>query len=67
VVTLKNLVVGIAGNLVFPVDETLVQWENNRMVLLADIFVVGLVETFKDVVETLGLRCIRTKQVVYNR
>ena len=66
VVAFKNLMVSIARDLVFFVDETLKQWENDGFVLFAHIFVIRFVQTFKNIMKTFRLSVIGTKQIVFD-
>ena len=64
-VTLKNLVVGITGNLVFFVYKAFIDWENDGLVLLSDVFMVGFVKAFKNVMKAFYLGLVRTEYIVF--
>src|SRR5688572_19204678 len=63
-VTFKNLVVGITGQLVFLIYKTLVKWEYYSMILLTDVFMVLFVKAFKDVMEAFCLCVVGAEQVI---
>src|SRR3970282_912666 len=64
-ITFKNLMVGITSQLIFFVYKSLINWQDNRVVLLANILGISFVERFKNIVKPFGLGIIGTKQIIF--
>ena len=64
-VAFKNLMIGIAGNLIFFVNKSLVQRQNYCVVLLANILRIRLIQGFENIMKTLGLIVIGAEQIVF--
>ena len=64
-VTLKNLMIGITRDLIFFIDKTFKQRQHHGFILLANAFVIGFINIFKNIMETTRLIFIGTTQIIF--